>query len=290
MTDPVVSSQWASVRDHSRDFEHFTYVYPVISRRSRGLSIGLNLNPDKVCNFDCVYCCVDRRVPPRTRELDLTVLADELDQMIRLAHSGDLARHPRFAEGAPLTRVVRDLAFSGDGEPTMVPDFEACVRVAVEAKRAHGLDATKIVLITDAAGLDKGTVRRGLELMDAHQGEIWGKLDAGTEPYFRSVNRSHIRFDRILRNLTLTAQVRPIIIQTMFLRIRGEMMSDGELSAYCGRLREIVAGGGKIRAVHAYTVARPTPEAWATRLTPGELEALAGRVREQTGLPVETFA
>ena len=49
-----IESSWAAVRDHTRHFTDFTFVYPVISRRSRGLSIGVNLNPDKVCNFDCV--------------------------------------------------------------------------------------------------------------------------------------------------------------------------------------------------------------------------------------------
>ncbi len=48
---------------HSRSWQSNRYVYPVISRRSKGLSIGVNLNPDKVCNFDCVYCCVDRTHP-----------------------------------------------------------------------------------------------------------------------------------------------------------------------------------------------------------------------------------
>ena len=45
---------------HERRFEANRFVYPVLSRRSKGLSLGVNLNPDKVCNFDCIYCQVDR--------------------------------------------------------------------------------------------------------------------------------------------------------------------------------------------------------------------------------------
>jgi len=289
VSDPEIQTHWQSVRDHSRSFWDFTYVYPVVSRRSRGLSIGINLNPDKVCNFDCVYCEVDRLTPPRTRSLNLLQVRAELAAMIRLAQSGELGRDPRFIEATPLTRNIRDIAFSGDGEPTMVPDFDACVQVAIDLKAAHQLHDTRIVLITDAAGLDKASVQRGLTLMDAHQGDIWAKLDAGTEAYFRLVNRSHIRFDRILSNLLLTARVRPIVIQSLFLRMHGEPMAETELAAYCDRLNELTQAGGKIREVHAYTIARPTPEPWATRLTRAELEGFASVIRERTRLAVQVF-
>jgi wyosine [tRNA(Phe)-imidazoG37] synthetase (radical SAM superfamily) len=189
-----------------------------------------------------------------------------------------------------LTRNIRDLAFSGDGEPTMVPNFDDCVRVAVDIKKAHGLSDTKIVLITDAAGLDKATVRAGLRLMDENQGEVWGKLDAGTETYYRLVNRSSIRFERILSNLLLTARERPIIIQSLFFKVHDEKMSEAELFAYCDRLKEILDAGGRISAVHAYTIARPTPETWATRLTAEELGAMGDVIRSRTGLCVETYA
>jgi wyosine [tRNA(Phe)-imidazoG37] synthetase (radical SAM superfamily) len=171
----------------------------------------------------------------------------------------------------------------------MIPNFSQCVELAAEVKRAEGLPDAKLVLITDAAGLDKLDVKRGLEIMDANQGEIWGKLDAGTEPYFRQVNRSFVRFDRILKNLLETARVRPIVIQSLFFKIHGAAMSAEELEAYCGRLKDIVALGGQIREVHAYTIARPTPETWATRLEVSELKAIAETIRTKTGIPVLAF-
>jgi wyosine [tRNA(Phe)-imidazoG37] synthetase (radical SAM superfamily) len=285
----IVSSQLAVVQDHTRVFQDLVYVYPVISRRSRGLSIGINLNPDKRCNFDCVYCEVDRRTPGRAETVDLVQLREELAWLVRYALDGGLASQPKFNEVPELTRVVRDIAFSGDGEPTMVPNFDECVRVAVEVKRQFGLEATKLVLITDSAGLDKGTVKRGLELMDAHQGEFWCKLDAGTEAYYRRVNRSNVKFDRILANLLETGRARPIIIQSLFLKIDGTPMPADELAAYCGRLNDLREGGATLREVHAYTVARPTPEPWATRLSTDELEAIASEIRRRTGLTVQTF-
>ncbi len=284
-----IKSSWAAVQDHTRHFSDFTFVYPVISRRSKGLSIGVNLNPDKVCNFDCIYCEVDRRIPGAVTEVDLRQMKDELTAMIGFAKDGGLAKEPKFDEVPWLTREVKDIAFSGDGEPTMIHNFADCVQTVVDVKQAEELGATQIVLITDAAGLDKADVKRGLELMDAHEGEVWGKLDAGTEEFFKAVNRTNVKFQRILDNLLATAKSRAIIIQSLFLKVHGEPMSAAELHAYCDRLNELTAGGGQVREVHLYTVARPTPEAFATKLEPAELESMAATVRECTGLTVAIF-
>ena len=285
-----IRNSFAAVKDHTRVYKDFTYVYPVISRRASGLSIGVNLNPDKVCNFDCLYCEVDRVTPGKVGPLDMAQMRDELDAMIRFARDGGLAKEPKFDELPPyLSRNVKDIAFSGDGEPTMVGNFDECVRMVAEVKQAHGLAQTKIRLITDAAGLDTGAVRRGLELMDANNGEIWAKLDAGTEDYFRQVNRTTVRYDRILSNLLNTSKVRPIVIQTLLFRIRDEKMSDAELEAYCGRLQAILDQGGRISEVHLYTIARPTPVDYATALTDAELRDFATRVKAATGLTVLTF-
>ena len=284
-----IQSSWAAVQDHTRHFSDFTFVYPVISRRSKGLSIGVNLNPDKVCNFDCIYCEVDRRIPGAVTEVDLRQMKDELTAMVRFAKDGGLAKEPKFDEVPWLTREVKDIAFSGDGEPTMIHNFAECVETVVEVQQSEGLDETKIVLITDAAGLDKADVKRGLKLMDTHHGEIWGKLDAGTEDYYREVNRSNVKFDRILSNLLETARARPIIIQSLFLKVHGQAMPAAELDAYCGRLNDLTESGGQISEVHLYTVARPTPEAFATKLELAELEYMAAAVREQTGLTVAVF-
>jgi wyosine [tRNA(Phe)-imidazoG37] synthetase (radical SAM superfamily) len=285
-----IKNSYAAVQDHTRVYKDFTFVYPVISRRSGGLSIGVNLNPDKVCNFDCVYCEVDRKTPGKVTKVDLSQMRDELTAMIRFARDGGLAHEPKFEELPPfIVRNVKDIAFSGDGEPTMINNFDECVKAVAEIKQAEGLEQTKIVLITDAAGLDTGTVKRGLEIMDANQGVIWGKLDAGTEDYYQKVNRTNVKFERILNNLAETAKVRPITIQSLFLKVHGEPMPAAELAAYSQRLNAIKDAGGQIAEVHIYTVARPTPEEYATRLTREELEAMADEVRKNTGLSVITF-
>lgn len=284
-----IKSSWAAVQNHTRHFSDFTFVYPVISRRSRGLSIGVNLNPDKICNFDCVYCEVDRHTPSAATEVNLRQMKNELTTMVQFARDGSLAKDPKFDEVPWLTREVKDIAFSGDGEPTMIHNFAECVEAVAEVKQAEDLETTKIVLITDAAGLDKADVKRGLEVMDRNNGEIWGKLDAGTEEYFKFVNRTNIKFERILNNLLETSKVRPIIIQSLFFKVHGEAMSEAELKAYCGRLSDITDGGGQIREVHLYTVARPTPEPYATKQEAEELEQMAAVIRERTNLAVTVF-
>src|SRR3989338_4355766 len=86
----------SAVKNHPRSYENNKYVYPVISRRSKGLSIGINMNPDKFCNFDCVYCQVDRTTPGIDPNIDVGILREELAGMIQLHESGELWKHPPF--------------------------------------------------------------------------------------------------------------------------------------------------------------------------------------------------
>src|SRR5258707_15557618 len=99
-------------QDHRRSFADNRYVYAVVSRRSKGVSIGLNLNPDKICNFDCVYCQVDRKNPPIVRDVDMQSLLRELDEMLEALHTGELFTIPRFQETPPALRRLNDIAFS----------------------------------------------------------------------------------------------------------------------------------------------------------------------------------
>jgi len=274
---------------HPRSFEAYRYVYPVLSRRSRGISIGVNLNRDKQCNFDCVYCQVDRSEPGQTQSLGADRLADELDRAIELTTSGRLFESSPFQDVSVPLRRLNDIALSGDGEPTMHGDFPRAVEICAEARRRHTLDEVKLVLITNASMFHHDAVRRALGVLDANGGEIWAKLDAGTEEYYRSVNRSAVPFQRILDNLAEAARERPIIIQTLFTRMRSRRPSDDELAAYGQRLREIVAGGGRIKCVQIHTVARRPAKPWVAALSGDEIDAIGWRVRHATGLPVDVF-
>jgi wyosine [tRNA(Phe)-imidazoG37] synthetase (radical SAM superfamily) len=276
-------------QDHRRDFESNRYVYAVISRRSHGLSIGINLNPDKACNFDCVYCQVDRRTPPVVRRVDLPRLRQELEAMLELAASGAIFQHPRFCSTPAAFRRWNDIAFSGDGEPTAAREFLEAVQLVCELKQAHGLNGIKILVLTNATLLHRPRVQQALRLLDAHQGEVWAKLDAGTPAYYHLIERTQVPFERVLANLKLTAQQRPIVIQSLFLRWQGEAPADAEIHAYCDRLNEIVESGGQIRLVQVYTVARTPAEPQASPLSDAEVDRLAELVRQRTGLTVEAY-
>src|SRR6266849_5928787 len=119
-----------SVARHPRAYRENLYVYPVLSRRARGISIGINLNPDKVCNFDCIYCQVDRTTPAVVRRVDEIRLKDELLAILQEAKEGALFERPEFRETPPALRRLNDIAFSGDGEPTTFPKFFEAVQMA----------------------------------------------------------------------------------------------------------------------------------------------------------------
>ena len=276
--------------NHKRSWCDFHYCYPVISRRSRGVSLGVNLNPGKGCNFNCVYCEVDRLSPSRRKDVDLDPLEQEMAALLDLVISGELYQVPPFDSARPEHRRLNDIAFSGDGEPTTVREFPECVERLVRLKRDRGLEKVKLVLITDSTRLQEPDVIPGLECLMADHGEIWAKLDAGTEAHYQAINRSRVPFDRILENLLATARRWPITIQTLFLEWKAQGPSDGEVAAYLDRLRAILEGGGQIQFVQAYTIARLTPEPEARPLSAGVLDTLAARVSSALpGISVEVF-
>ncbi len=279
----------AAHRQHPRRFEEFKYVYPVLSRRSHGISIGLNVNPDKACNFDCIYCQVDRTTESAVKKFDLPIAEQELRDMLEIIRSGEISQHPPFDSIPRELLRLNDIALSGDAEPTTLPNFADTIQMIAHVKPPD----VKIVLITDAGGLDRPDVKRGLEIMDANNGEVWAKLDAGTEDYFKLINRTKIPFPRILKNISEAAKVRPIIIQSLFLKIHGVGPTAEEITAFCQRLREI----GNIKLVQIYTVARKAMTivdgipAWnfVSALSNAEVDAIAKRVRKEAGVPAESF-
>lgn len=274
---------------HPRTYHENKFVYPVLSRRSHGISVGINLNPDKICNFDCIYCQVDRRSAAETKFVETDRLLRELEQTLELVRSGELYRDEPFA-GIPLPlRRLNDIAFSGDGEPTSFKNFDVIVADVAAMKARLGLDAVKIALITNATLFHRAHVKRAMAILDANQGEIWAKLDAGTEEYYKLVDRTPIPFQRILTNLQDAAAIRPIVIQSLFMRINGEGPSDAEIAAYRDRLREILEHGGAIDRVQVYTVARRPAESFVEPLLPSEVDAIAELVRREVGVPVESY-
>jgi wyosine [tRNA(Phe)-imidazoG37] synthetase (radical SAM superfamily) len=281
-----LSSAW---RRHERRWRDNRYVYAVISRRSRGVSVGINLNPDKRCNFGCIYCQVNRRIPPKYGRVDLEVLHEELNRILQAEKDGSLYLDEPFSVLVPVERGVRDLAFSGDGEPTAFPHFEQAVRLAAQARRNFGLDSTRLILITNGAYLNKSSVRSALKLLDENNGEIWAKLDAGTEEHFRQVNRPNVSLKKILDNILEAARKRPLIIQSLWFRIQGSPPPVKEIEAYCDRLSALLSEKGQLKSLQLYTIARDPADPSTSPLTNGELEQIESLVKSRVPVPIEVF-
>jgi wyosine [tRNA(Phe)-imidazoG37] synthetase (radical SAM superfamily) len=249
----------------------------------------VNLNPDKVCNFDCIYCQVDRTRQCETQFVETEALLRELEVTLALAASGRIYETAEF-EGVPAPlRRLSDIAFSGDGEPTTYRNFDEIIAACAEIKRRHALGDVKLVLITNASMFHRPHVERGLALLDQNQGEIWAKLEAGTEEYFKLVDRTPIPFRQILDNIAAAARIRALVIQALFMRIAGEPPSPAELEAFCDRLSEIVAAGGAISLVQVYTVARRPAESYVTPLSDAEVDAIVSLVATRTELKAAAF-
>ena len=143
----------------------------------------------------------------------------------------------------------------------------------------------KLVLITNASMFHRPHVQRGLAILDENNGEIWAKLEAGTDEYYHLIERTPIPFRQILDNITAAARVRPLVIQSLFMRVAGEPPTQAELEAFCDRLNEITAAGGQLKLVQIYTVARRPAESYVAPLTDAEVDAIVNLVKQRTKLP-----
>ena len=272
--------------DRSRDLLGNRFVYAVISARARGLSLGVNVNPDKHCNFDCAYCEVDRSHPAAEAHLNVTVMAAELRKTLASIHSGKLAGLPAYQSLPAELMQLRQVALSGGGEPTLAENFIEAVEGVVRV-RAVG-DFFKIVLITNGTGLDRPAVLRGLELL-TRMDEIWIKLDGGTQSFVDKVNRPDVPLAKILANILLVGRLRPIVIQSLFPAIHGEQPPLEEINEFALRLRELKTAGAQIAMVQIYSAARPGVNTEWEHLPLQVLSQIAQTVRQVAGLRAEVF-
>jgi len=274
---------------HERHWKANRYVYPVVSRRSGGISIGINLNPGKECNFNCVYCQVDRQHSSTSQTVDPDRLRAELDAILKDEKSGLLYEVPPFCFLPPAKRGIRDIAFSGNGEPTASKDFFAAVDIAAKLRSHFNLLDAKIVLITNGTYLDRSSVQEALAVMDENNGEIWVKLDAGTEDYFQKINRTTIPLGRILDIILQAGCLRPLVIQSLWVRVDGAAPPSAEIQAFCDRLNDLLSSGACLKVLHLHTTARSPAEDFVSPLSDEELDRIADVVRLNVQVSVEVF-
>ncbi len=272
--------------DHDRGAAGLTYVYPVVSRRARGVSVGVNLNPNKACNWRCIYCQVPGLVRGQGPPIDIEKLRDELRWMLTAIVKGDF-----LAKNAPEgARRLNDIAFSGDGEPTSSPQLLEALEVTAELRAELGLGAdVKTIFITNGSLVERPEVARALERLRELNGEVWFKLDSATREGFERINSMAIEPATHLERLKKTAALCPTWVQTCVFALDGEEPDEREKRAYLDALAALVKEGVPLRGVLLYGLARAShqPEApRLSRLPESWLDAFAREI-EKAGLRVE---
>lgn len=256
------TSKAGGFSDHSREREGGRLVYPVLARRSGGLSLGINLFPDrKLCSFDCPYCEVI--APSRAKPFSPRDLEAELEALVQAE------------ETQPGPEPIRDICLSGNGEPSLSPWLEPALETCAALRHRHpkALGQAKLVIITNSTGFLVPRVASLLaSYVEAEGLEIWAKLDAGDEEGFAALSGSSYRLSDILAGLAAFAASTPLVIQTMVCALGGQEPRRASLEAYAQALARLLGGGAKIREVHLYTQARPALGGLTSALTD---EALA---------------
>lgn len=263
-----------------------TYVYPVISRRASGVSIGINLNPNNACNWRCIYC----QVPDLTRGsapmIDLARLEEELRAFLHELLYG------RFMldKVPPQARRINDIALSGNGEPTSAKEFDQVISLIGQVKKEFPLPKElKLILITNGSLINRAYVQRGLSHMAEQNGEIWFKLDSVTQQGRSRINNTRMSLKKMHDNLKLAASLCPTWLQTCVFEIDGMSPPEEEINAYLDFLYGIQQEGILLEGVLLYGLARPSLQPEAPRLAKVSvawMESFAARIKK-LGLAVK---
>ncbi|GBG01549.1 hypothetical protein AZSI13_08760 [Azospira sp. I13] len=275
-------AQPLSVTDHRRDSAGMTYVYPVLSRRAGGISVGINLNPNNACNWACVYC----QVPDLTRggppPIDLAQLAAELNALLDDIQSGEFMAHA----APPEARQIMDIAFSGNGEPTSAAEFPQAVALVGDLLAARQLAGKiKVRLITNGSLLHRAEVQAAIAHLGRLNGEVWFKVDRATPAGMEAVNGTRLEPARVLANLRRCGELAPTWVQTCLFLQDGQAPAEAEIQAYLDLLAQ---ARDRLQGIHLYGLARPSLQPGAEhlgRLPSDALTTIAHRI-EALGLQV----
>ena len=273
------SSSRLTVTDHSRSSAGLRYVYPVVSRRAGGVSVGINLNTNNACNWRCIYCQVPDLVkgapPPVDMERLQRELAGFLDQLL---HGDFLAtRVP------PEARRLNDIALSGNGEPTSAREFDRVIDlIGVVRQLVNVPERVKTVLITNGSLMRRLNVQRGVKQLAGLNGEVWFKIDRATDAGLQLVNSARMSMSRVRANLATAVRLCPTWIQTCLFALDGQPPAETEYQAYLEFLRACKRDGIALHGVLLYGLARQSFQPEASRLTalpPEALESFAQHIR-----------
>ena len=252
-----------TTENHDRDLKGYKYVYPVISRRAGGLSVGINLNTNNACNWRCIYCQVPNLVRGAPLPVSLPDLKFELTSFLQKILVGNY-----LSEEIPEEmRRLNDIAFSGNGEPTSSPNFSDVVELVAQARSDLSVDASvKTVLITNGSLIHQKDVQLGVRRIKTITGEVWFKVDSVTKEGVARINDSPFSLRKTSSNLETVASLCDTWIQTCVFDFDGLPPSEHEQNSYLKFLRD-VALNAKVRGVLLYGVARKSYQPEAPRIS-----------------------
>ena len=279
----LYNGRMLTIEDHRRDSAGLRYVYPVVSRRAGGVSVGINLNVNNACNWACVYCQVENLTRGGPPAIDLDLLERELADFLEDVLTGDFMAREVPAED----RRLVDVAFSGNGEPTSAAEFPETVVLVGRVLERHGLAGKLPVrLITNGSLLHRRAVQEGIRILGKLGGEVWFKLDRGTPAEVAAINGVPMDADRIRSSLVHCASLASTWVQTCWFAMDGAAPDAAAREAYCNLLGPVATD---LAGIHLYGLARPSMQAAAPRLQrlgADELESFAAEIRKKTGLRV----
>ena len=265
---------------HPRLSEFNRLVYPVVSRRAGGLSLGINLNPSKTCSYNCVYCQVDRSVRISGLEVDITKIEEELEYwLMRIAD-----REDKFGD-----LEVRDIAIAGDGEPTLSKHLPGLIIRLVEIKKKHNLKECKLVLFTNGSKIHRTDLWEVLPAFFANNGQIWYKLDCWDEESYHIINRSAVPFSRIVDNLTRLGTQFPVTLQSCFFSWENHGFSVNDYKPYVDLIKKLQGQGVHLELIQSYTLARIPAESSARPWSDKEMDELHEFLKSHLNIPIKTI-
>ncbi len=281
-----MTGETLNITNHDRGSAALRYVYPVVSRRAGGVSVGINLNPDNACNWRCIYCQVPDLTRGATPPVDLVVLEKELRDFLDVLLHGDFMQS-RVPEGM---RRINDIALSGNGEPASAAEFSQVVELVGRVRRDMAVpEAVKTVLITNGSLLYRSEVQQGLRTMASLNGEVWFKLDRASEEGMRLINDTSTSMGKVRDNLITAIALCPTWLQTCWFALDGEPPGKQDEEDYLEFISALLRDGHRPQGVLLYGLARPSMQPEAPRLSalPAEnLQAFARRIGK-LGLPVK---
>jgi len=255
-----VSKQYLSIHDHSRELSGLKYIYSVISRRAGGLSIGVNLNVNNACNWQCIYCEIPNLTRGSPPPIELDVLEDELRFFLHEIIHGDYMEKNVAIED----RHLKDIAFSGNGEPTSAEEFPQVILIVKKILEEFNLlHKIKIRLITNGSLMHKESVLEGIQVLAKMNGEVWFKVDAALEENSKVINQVNIKPQQAIDRLKRCSEICPTFVQTCIFTIDNKEPNNKEIDAY---IKLIDSAKKSIKGVHLYGIARPSMQPEANRL------------------------